>query len=143
MICVDSSVAAKWFFMEEHSEQADGLLQAALSAREPIVAPPLLPSEVVNILRQRQRGGTLTLPEAQALLAQFLAVPISLRSPRRVYRRVLELADQYDLPAVYDAHYVALAELLGATFWTADQRLLRAIGTTLPFVRWIGDYSHV
>jgi predicted nucleic acid-binding protein len=143
MICVDSSVAAKWFFTEEHSEQADGLLQATLSAREPIVAPPLLSTEVMNILRQRQRGGTLTLPEAQAVLARFLAVPISLRSPRRVYSRVLELADQYDLPAVYDAHYVALAELLGAMFWTADQRLLRAIGTTLPFVRWIGGYSHV
>ena len=141
MICVDASVAAQWFFPEAYSAQADSLLQAALASREPMVAPPLLPSEVMNLLRQRQRAGTLTLPQAQALLAQFLAVPISLRSPRRVYSRVLELADQYDLPAVYDAHWVALAELLGATFWTADQRLLRAIGTTLPFVRWIGDYS--
>jgi predicted nucleic acid-binding protein len=141
MICVDSSVAGKWLFTEEHSAQADSLLQATLSSREPIVAPPLLPSEVLNLLRQRQRAGILTLPQAQALLLRFLAVPISLRFPRRMYRRVLELADQYDLPAVYDAHYLALSELLGATFWTADQRLLRAIGTTLPFVRWIGDYA--
>jgi predicted nucleic acid-binding protein len=37
--------------------------------------------------------------------------------------------------------YVALCELLGATIWTADQRLLHAIATTLPFVRWIGDDS--
>jgi predicted nucleic acid-binding protein len=139
MICVDSSVAAKWFFSEEHSAQADSLLQAALASREPIVAPPLLPSEMMNLLRQR--AGTLTLPQAQALLSQFPAVPISLRFPRRMYRRVLELADQYDLPAVYDAHYVALSELLGATFWTANELLLRAIGTTLPFVRWIGDYA--
>jgi predicted nucleic acid-binding protein len=116
-------------------------LQAALASREPIATPPLLPSELMNLLRQRQRAGALTLPQAQALLAQFLAVPISLRFPRRMYRRLLELADHYALPAVYDAHYLALSELLGATFWTADQRLLRAIGTSLPFVRWIGDYA--
>jgi len=140
MICVDSSLAGKGLFTEEHSAQADSLLQATLASREPIVAPPLLPSEMMNLLRQRQRAGALTLPQAQALLSQFLAVPISLRFPRRMYHRVLELADQYALPAVYDAHYVALSELLGATFWTADQRLLRTIGTTLPFVRWIGDY---
>jgi predicted nucleic acid-binding protein len=141
MICVDSSVAAQWFFTEDHSAQADSLLQAALASQEPIVAPPLLPSEIMNLLRQRQRAGALTLPQAQALLSQFLAVPISLRFPRRMYRRILELADQYALPAVYDAHYLALSELLGATFWTDDQRLLRALGTTLPFVRWIGDYA--
>jgi predicted nucleic acid-binding protein len=95
--------------------------------------PPLLPSEVLKVRCQPQRTGKPTLLEARLLLSRFLAVPISLRSPRRMYRRVLELADQYDLPAVYDAHYVALAELLGATFWTADQRLLRAMGTSLPF----------
>jgi predicted nucleic acid-binding protein len=37
-------------------------------------------------------------------------------------------------------HYIALAELLGATLWTADQRLLRALSGRLPFVRWIADY---
>jgi predicted nucleic acid-binding protein len=61
-------------------------------------------------------GATVSRPCSSELLSRFLAVPISLRSPQRVYRRVLELADQYDLPAVYDAYYVALAELLGATF---------------------------
>jgi predicted nucleic acid-binding protein len=70
MICVDSSVAAKWFFTEEHSAQADGLLQATLASREAIVAPPLLPSEMMNLLHQRQRAGTLTLEQAQALLSK-------------------------------------------------------------------------
>ena len=73
------------------------------------------------MLRQQQRAGKLTLPEAQAILTRFLAVPISLRFPRRLYRRVLELAEQYNLPAVYDAHYLALSELLGAMFWTDDR----------------------
>ncbi len=50
------------------------------------------------------------------------------------------LADEHDLPAVYDAHDIALAELLGTTLWTAGQRLLRALGGRLAFVRSIADY---
>lgn len=141
MICADASVAAKWSFVEEYSGEARALLRDALAQQEPIVAPPLLPSEVANIIRQRMRQGQVQLDEARALLAQFLALPISLQTPQTLYDQSLVLADQHNLPAVYDAHYVALAELLGATLWTADQRLLRALGGRLPFVRWIGDYG--
>ncbi len=141
MICADASVAAKWAFVEEHSTQARALLRDALARQEPLVAPPLLPSEVANVIRQRLRQGQVQLDEACALLAQFLAVPISLQAPETLYDRAPVLADEHHLPAVDDAHYVALAELLGATLWTADQRLLRALGGRLPFVRWIGDYG--
>ena len=50
------------------------------------------------------------------------------------------LADALDLPATYDAHYLALAEHLGCELWTDDQRLIRHVATSLPFVRWIGDH---
>jgi len=135
MICVDSSVAAKWLFEEEHSFPARALLRDALERREPIVAPPLLPSEVANVVRQRLRQRQLELGEARTLLAQFLAIPISLQTTDNLYDRSLLLAHEYALPAIYDAQYVALAELLGATLWTADQRLLRALRSHLPFVR--------
>lgn len=141
MICVDSSVAAKWSFVELHSFQARALLRVTLEQQEPIIAPPLLPSEVANVIRQRLRQGRLDLGEARALLAQFLAVPLSLQAPETLYDRALLLADQYGLPAIYDAQYVALAELLDATLWTADQRLLRALGGRLPLVRWIAEYG--
>jgi predicted nucleic acid-binding protein len=141
MICADSSVAAKWSFVEEHSFQARALLRDALAQQDPFVAPPLLPSEVADVIRQRLRQGQVQLDEARALLAQFLALPISLQAPEALYERALVLADEHNLPAVYDAHYVALAELLGATLWTADRRLLRALGGRLPFVRWIAEYG--
>lgn len=141
MICADSSVAAKWSFVEEHSFQARALLRDALAQQDPIVAPPLLPSELANVIRQRMRQGQVQLDAARALLAQFLALPISLQAPETLYERTLVLADAHNLPSVYDAHYVALAELLGATLWTADRRLLRALGGRLPFVRWIAEYG--
>ncbi len=108
MICADSSVAAKWAFVEEHSSQARALLRDVLQQQEVIVAPPLLPSEV--------------------------------QAPEMLYDRALVLADEYALPAVYDAISIALAELGGADQWTGDQRLLHTLGGRLPFVRSIAAY---
>lgn len=47
----------------------------------------------------------------------------------------LELTVLHNLPAAYDAHYVALAEQLACAFWTDDQRLLHTLGGVLPAVR--------
>ena len=87
------------------------------------------------------RRGALTLPEAFEHLAAFLAIPIALSAPETIYRRALEVAEQYSLPAAYDAHFIALAELFGCILWTDDQRLLRALDGRLPFVRWIANYG--
>lgn len=140
MICVDSSVAAKWVLPEEHSEQALDLYQQVTQTGQEVVAPPLLPIEVCNILRQRIRRGLLTSEDATRTLDLFLEFPVRLAAPARPHSRALALADQYDLPAVYDAYYLSLAKELGVRLWTADRRLLRAIEGKLSFVSWIGDY---
>lgn len=56
MICLDSSVAVKLVVNEEQSDQARALYQSALFSRGQIVAPPLLPIEVTNVVRQQMRG---------------------------------------------------------------------------------------
>lgn len=141
MICVDASVAWKWFYPEEHSHLADELLQTVLASSEEFIAPPLLPSEITNIARQHVRRGLIQLDEAREILAGFLAMPIALQAPATLYTRSLLLAVERGLPATYDAQYLVLSQLLGATFWTADARLVRATSARMPFVRWIGDYQ--
>lgn len=141
MICVDASLVAKWFFEEEHYQEARALYRGAVGASERIVAPPLLPIETTNILRRRMVREGLSLGDATRLLQQFLAFAVSIVAPAQLHERALALAADHKLPAVYDAHYVALAELLGCELWTSDQRLVRALGGKLAFVRWIGDYA--
>ncbi len=55
--------------------------------------------------------------------------------------RAIELAEQYSLPATYDAHYLALAERNQCEYWTADTRLWNAIAGKLNWVYLLGDYS--
>jgi predicted nucleic acid-binding protein len=141
MICVDASVAVKWILEEERSDQADALYDATVDAGEPIVAPPLLPLEVTNILRQRMRAQSgISLVTATEFLDAFLALPIEFHNPAGLHHQALVLADAFGLPATYDAHYLALAEDLGCELWTDDQRLMRQVATSLPFVRWLGDH---
>ncbi len=147
MICVDASLAAKWVFEEEHSQEARALYRDSLTASDRIVAPPLLPIEVTNIVRQRMRRvkpptqAPLSIAEAREALERFLALPVELELPRELHQAALELADARGLPAVYDAHYVALAQMLRCELWTADRNLAGAVQGKLPFVRWIGDYG--
>jgi predicted nucleic acid-binding protein len=141
MICVDASVAIKWILKEERSDRAVALYEATATTNQPIVAPTLLPLEVTNILRQRMRGQDgISLIRATEHLAAFLALPIEFHNPAGLHHEALVLADALELPATYDAHYLALAEHLGCEMWTDDQRLIRRVSTSLPFVRWIGDH---
>ena len=42
------------------------------------------------------------------------------------------MACESGLPAIYDAHYLALAHRLNAEFWTADRRLFQAVQGRIP-----------
>jgi len=123
----------KWILEEERSDLAMALYEAVVQADRSIVAPPLLPLEVINILRQRMRVNLeVFITDATAQLDDFLALPIDYHIPVGLHHRALVLADALGLPATYDAHYLALAEHLGCELWTNDLRLMRRVATNLP-----------
>jgi predicted nucleic acid-binding protein len=140
MIVLDASVAIKLVFPEHHSDRALALLTATVQAGDTVLAPPLLPFEVANAIRQRMVRQGLALQRADQIMTRFLAFPITLTLPAGLYDRAIALADAHNLPAAYDAHYLALAETLTSDLWTDDQRLIRTVGATLSFVRAIGTY---
>ncbi len=144
-VVVDASVAIKRVLAEEFTEQVQALFANCLNAHRPIFAPPLLPGEVTNALYQRVRTTVatrrVTEDEANRALAAFLRLPITLSSPADLYPRAFALARAYGLPSAYDSIYVALAQITNTELWTGDQRLLRAISTAAPWVRWIGDFK--
>lgn len=140
-VCVDASVAAKWVLPEEYRDQALGLYEECQRASATIAVPPHLPIEVVNAIRRRVARRLISHAEGLDLVRTFTGFSVRLVIPPDLYEEAFNLAEAFNLPTVYDAHYVSLAKILGCDLWTADQGLLNALGDKLFFVRWIGDYG--
>ncbi|HEX4181342.1 MAG TPA: type II toxin-antitoxin system VapC family toxin [Caulobacteraceae bacterium] len=119
-IIVDASVAAKLYFTEELSDEAESALKLATA----LIAPDLLFIEIASVAAQRVRRGTATLEVASravSLVRGLLdeAVPIA-----DLIQRAFELSSEHGVSA-YDGSYLALAEARGLRVLTADLRLVR------------------
>jgi predicted nucleic acid-binding protein len=102
-----------------------------------------MPVEVANALHRRVVRNELTLETATRLLENLLATGIELQEPPQLHSRAMELASRLRQDAVYDAHYLALAEILGCDLWTADERFYRALSRSARNVHWVGEVGSV
>ncbi len=106
-----------------------------------LIAPSLWRLEVTSGLRKLAAAGILTSAEAQTLLDLFLSwdVEVDTDDPE-LLREAYLWAERIGDRVIYDSLYLALAERLGAEFWTADKRLVnsaRQVGA--DFVRFLGE----
>ena len=141
LVVVDASLAFKSLVSEENSDKARALSRSWADEGIQAAAPYLMPVEVTNALHRRVARGDLSVEDAIRLLGHLLASGIELRDVPDLHVRALQLAGQLRQGAVYDAHYLALANVLGCEFWTADERFYRAAELVIPNVRWIGEFA--
>lgn len=98
---------------------------------ETLVAPHLLPAEVVNILRRFVTAGLVSREIATQAVDDVSDLPITYYEADPLLPRVWALRDNL---TSYDAWYVALAEALDAPLATLDLRLASAPGPTCSFL---------
>lgn len=140
-VVVDASLAFKWLVEEENSDKATALTRLWDDQGTQLAAPPLMPFEVANALHRRVLRGELTVAVAAGLIQNLMSLGVAFHATPNLHSRSLELASRLDQGAVYDAHYLALAESLGCEMWTADERFYRAASPSLGSVRWIGEFN--
>lgn len=111
-----------------------GALVAVLTGRieperfgdEDLIAPHLLDSEVLQVLRRLVRHGHLTEEQGRLAVGAFLSVEITRWQTNWLAARIWQYRDNL---TAYDATYVALAEMTSATaLLTTDARLANAPG---------------
>lgn len=131
----------KGLVAEDGSPEARTLIERGLSGQEQLVAPGWCWAEVGTALRQKLSRRLLSADEAERLWAEFGALPIDYVGGPELQSRTWEVAARHSLPTLYDAAFLACAELTGAPeFWTADRALIRQLGTPLPpYVRELGS----
>jgi len=126
MICLDAGlVIRRVLFPDDAAIQ--GLWDAWEETGQEITAPTLLFYEVTNVLYRYQRQGLLSAKTIDIALQAALALPIQLAGDSDLHCQAKKIANQYNLPAAYDAHYLALAERMESDLWTADKRLAQAL----------------
>lgn len=143
-IAVDASLAVKWVVDEPDSDRALRLWEDCALARRPVLSTPRFAGEVASAIYQRVRTTDpikhLDIAGAREALTYFLAYPVELGNPPDLVRDAFDFAHAHGLPSIYDALYVVLARMLDVELWTADQRLLTALGGAAPWVRPLASY---
>lgn len=121
---IDASVACKWFFDEQGSEEARKLLTNGL-----VIAPDLIVAEVTNVAWRRVIQAEVEIDHATAAVAGLISVMDQLVSAAPLGEPALAIAHALNHPA-YDCFYVALAEDREAVLVTGDRALLRRVAQT-------------
>ena len=124
-ICLDASLVIR--LLVDVQDQALKQQFQQWEADHQLAAPTLLLYEVTNALYQYQRHGIHSPAVTQSALFSAQALPIQLYGDPHLHQQALQLAQQHSLSATYDAHYLALAQRLGAELWTADKKLANAV----------------
>lgn len=91
-----------------------------------MAAPELVDLEVASVLRRQVKAAAVDSRRARLALDDLAALPLRRAPHVPLLTRCWELRDNL---TIYDAAYVALAEILEADLLTGDARLARAPGS--------------
>lgn len=138
VICVDANLVVLRFTSTDNAA-LHGLWRGWAKARTKLVAPHLLRYEVAHAFHRLMHAGLASAVDMRDALDGAMALPIELVTDDELHRRALALAERFNRPDCYDTHYLALAERHGIEFWTADKRLVNAVGAHLPWVHLAGE----
>ncbi len=136
-VCVDAGLVIKLVTQEPDSEQVDALFAGWQSQKARLIAPAFAVAEIDSVLRQKVHRGQLSPEAADRSFAAACQVPLRTPVIKGHRQRTWEIAKAFQFPQAYDAAYLALADLAGCEFWTADQKLYERVNGRLAFVRHI------
>ncbi len=130
-VVIDASAGFKWFDTHEPSaDVAADLLEEHSAGRVALLAPEHFLLEVTHVLGRRRVTDEVTRCVDTLLGFDVLIVPLE----RDLLIESATIAAQRGLP-VYDAAYVALAELVDAVLVTADRTQARAAKCAVRLLR--------
>jgi len=138
-VVLDASVVLKWYLVdEEYGQKALDLLFQYVSNQLEILAPSLLEYEVMNGLFVAQKRGRIKDEKLLTAIEGLIDLEIKLKNPSHFHSKIMHYCKVYHC-SVYDASYLAIADVEEVTMITSDEGLYNAIKKDLKWVKWLGD----
>ncbi len=130
---LDASVAVRVALPTALTPKARQLLDDyALQVHE-LIAPSIYPAELASALTKGERMRTIQIGEARKFLIDLLQNPPVLHDFGPLLLRATDISSQYRA-GLLDCLYVALAEQEACEFITADDKLIKNLQASFPFV---------
>lgn len=133
---VDASVAVKWSFPEDYTDEA---LRLRASSRQ-LWAPDFFWLELASVVCQRIQRKMVLPEKGLDILSQFRRAPIHIFRSSELIDSATHIAIETST-SLYDCLYLALAVSHDAQMVTADRKFYRSL-TQTPYARyvlWIGN----
>ena len=137
-ICVDSSVVAKWAFIEALTKEAEPIRAAVAWGQVRMAVPDSFFVECVSVVYHKLQQGLVNPEEARIGLRILHQTPVRVVAVRDLGDRVLAWASGLSISA-WDAAYLAVAEQEQCELWTADRELAHRARQQVEWVRLLGE----
>ena len=127
-VVIDANVTLGLFLRLPFSNTMDQWMKAWQEEDAHLVVPFLWEYECVSGLRRAASLKLISTEEAEHMMEDLLALEFQRIPPSlELHKSALKWAERIGQAKVYDAHYLALAEILSAEFWTVDLRLFHSL----------------
>ena len=130
---LDASVAVKCVLPEKDSPKAVRLLNDYRKALHELIAPDTFPVEVAHALTRAERQKIIQPPQGAKRFAALMRVRPVLQPYLPLLASAFAMSSSMRI-GVYDCLYVALAQQENCELVTADEKLIKALAKTYPFV---------
>ena len=132
-LVLDASVGIKWFFEEEESDKAALLMDAIEKKAIEVMVPEIFYPEFASTCWKKVKKKVATLAWAIEALDRVTALSLKKYSDFELADVALENTLRYKI-SIYDALYLALAEIYAVPLITADEFLLKACRGRFDFI---------
>ncbi len=130
---LDSSVALKWVLPEPLSQKARRLRDDYQKKIHELLAPEVFPAEVAHALTRAERKKLIPVGHAAGFLADIMQTAPTLHPYIPLLLRAVDISSHLRIGS-YDCLYVALAEREKCELVTADEKMVKALQGTFPFI---------
>ncbi|MCX8061788.1 MAG: type II toxin-antitoxin system VapC family toxin [Anaerolineales bacterium] len=128
IIVIDASIIVNLLVEQPLSNAAKQWMRTQQSLGAQFYAPAHWIAEVASALRFAVFSQVLDAEDAKILIGLLPELPLATIIPNaEMLRSSLEWAKRLGQSKAYDSQYLALAEHLGAEFWSADRRLIAVL----------------